>query len=77
MSATDTEPAFPSVCPGYTTQLPEVIEAARAHNYFTKGELTQFCEGQATEALKYAIEIFESANNAIDNWRSSNPEKKS
>ncbi len=47
----------PTVCPGYSTMLPETIEAARAWTYFEKGELTQFIGGGiATDELRERIE---------------------
>jgi len=60
----------PTVCPGYTTQLPEVIEGARARLYWSKGELSAFCDGAPpTDALRYAIEIAESAIADVIEWR--------
>lgn len=42
----------PTACPGYTTQLPEVIEAARAWSYWQKGELSHLTGGKpASEEL--------------------------
>lgn len=64
------------VCPGYACSLPEVIETSWAHSYWEKGELAQWCEGQATPALRDAVGVYaiESANAAA--WESRNPEKR-
>lgn len=74
--STDTEPAFPSVCPGYSTSLPEVIEGAIARSWWKNGELTQFCRGQATEALSGAINVVDNEINAMQVWVAENPLKK-
>lgn len=74
--ATDDEPAFPSVCPGFTTALPEVIETARARAHWTNGELTQFCDGPATQQMLYALETLQSAENLTQRWALDNPIKK-
>ena len=60
---------MPSVCPGYSTSLPETIEIARGRLHWTKGELGQFCAGQATEAMIIGIEIAEAASNEFQIWR--------
>lgn len=74
--ATDDAPAFPSVCPGFTTTLPETIEAARAHLHWTKGELTQFCRGYASEALLIGIEVLSTSSGETMSWIAENPRKK-
>lgn len=74
--ATDDEPAFPSVCPGYSTSLPEVIEAARARAHWEKGELTQFCRGQASDPMLRALEYLHGAVNTVQRWAMENPRKK-
>ena len=75
-AATDEEPAFPSVCPGYTTRLPEVIEIARARLHWSKGAITAFCQGQPRGALLAGIEILEGASNEAQLWAMENPVKK-
>lgn len=74
--ATADEPAFPSVCPGYTTRLPEVIEIARARLHWSKGAITAFCNGQPRSALLVGIEILEGASNEAQQWAIDNPVKK-
>lgn len=66
----------PSVCPGYTTSLPEVIEIARGRLHWSKGSLGQFCRGQASDAMLVGIEILEGASNACQAWCIDNPQKK-
>lgn len=57
----------PTVCPGYTTNLPETIEAARAH--YWKRDLRSFTEGeQPTPALVMAVEIYEGATGECQSW---------
>jgi len=75
-AATDEEPAFPSVCPGYTTRLPEVIEIARAWFHHSKGAIAAFCNGQPRGALLGGIEILDSATNECQAWAMDNPVKK-
>lgn len=60
--------ATPTVCPGYSTNLPEVIEVARARFHWTKGELSAFTHGRATDALMIGIEILEGAVNECQAW---------
>jgi hypothetical protein len=60
---------MPSVCPGYSTTLPEAIEIARGRMHWSKGELGQFCGGQASEAMIIGIEIAEAAGNEFQAWR--------
>jgi hypothetical protein len=58
-----------TVCPGYTTKLPEVIEAARARFHWEKGALGMFCEGELpTELLMRSIEILASASNDCSDY---------
>jgi hypothetical protein len=72
--ATDEKPAFPSVCPGYTTRLPEVIEIARARLHWSKGALR--IDDWSTSPLAFGIEFLESASNECQQWQLDNPEKK-
>lgn len=60
----------PSVCPGYTTQLPEVIEIARARLHWSKGSLAAFCPGEPPSALLIGIEILEGAVCELIDWKS-------
>lgn len=74
--ATDDAPAFPSTCAVFTTNLPEVIEAARAHLHWSKGELSHFTRGPATEALVFGIEAMANATGETISWIAENPRKK-
>jgi hypothetical protein len=58
----------PRTCAGYTTRLPEVIEAARARLHWSKGQLEAFCGGLPTEELVVAIEYVEGAYNACQHY---------
>ena len=59
---------MPSVCAGFSTQLPQVWEAVRAMKHWAKGALREFCGGQPTEAMLMAIEIVESEVNAANSY---------
>jgi hypothetical protein len=65
-----------TMCPGYSTGLPEVIEASRGRLHWSKGNLREFTAGQPTESLMIAIEIIEGASNEMQSWCIKNPEKK-
>jgi hypothetical protein len=54
-----------TVCPGYSTQLPEVIETVRAHRHWSKGAWGVRDLGAP---LTLAIEIFEGAANEFQSW---------
>lgn len=57
----------PTICAGYTTRLPEVIEGARAANW--KGDLPTFCGGAAVpESLVHAADIVEGESFAVSRW---------
>lgn len=59
----------PKVCVGYLTSRPEVIEVARAHRSWSKGQLEHFIGGElATAELMQGIEIFDSAIDALNHW---------
>ncbi len=58
----------PTVCPGYSTNLPEVIETARARLHWSKGELLSFTRGTPSEALTTGIEFLEHAANEAHLW---------
>jgi hypothetical protein len=57
-----------TVCAGYSTNLPEVIEAARGWSHWKNGELTSFARGMPTEALIESIEHFNGAVNECQSW---------
>lgn len=66
----------PTVCPGYSTRLHEVVEVHRGRLHWSKGSLDQFCRGYATEQFLIAIEICEGAINETQSWVMKNPQKK-
>ncbi len=56
-----------SVCPGYTTRLPEVIEAARALTWSKRGGLAPvYGPGRLPQVAIDAIDILESNINAVE-----------
>lgn len=62
---------MPTVCPGYSTSLPEVIEIARARAHWAKGQLEAFCGGEPpTNDLMMGIEILDGAIASVLDWRS-------
>ena len=51
---------LPTVCAGFTTNLPQVVEVSRAHVHRSKGSLQAFCgKDTPTEQIVAAIEILE------------------
>lgn len=66
----------PTVCPGYSTNLPETIEIARARLHWSKGSLRDFCGERPDESLLMGIEILEGASNECQAWCMENPVKK-
>lgn len=64
---------LPTVCPGYTTKLPQVIEIARAHRHWKNGQLGMFAP-DVSEALLFGIEIIDSEINAAQSFEMT-PEK--
>lgn len=59
-------PADLKTCPGFTTLLPEVTEAARARRHWTHGELRSFCHGQPCDEIMMAVEILDGAASALE-----------
>lgn len=58
-----------SVCPGYSTKLPEVIEAAAAYQHWEKGTLDHRFRGyELTERLMDALEILGANVGAVQSW---------
>lgn len=57
----------PTVCPGFSTALPEVIEIARARLHWSKGSLRDFTRSPS-EALLIGIEVLEGASNEAQSW---------
>jgi len=61
----------PTACPGYTTNLPEVIEIARARFHWERGGLTSIGVTDWQDSpLAIGIEILEGASCEFGNWRS-------
>lgn len=66
----------PTVCPGYTTRLPEVIEASRARLHWSKGSLREYLgDSSPTELLMDAIVTLEVEANDAERWSIDNPVK--
>jgi hypothetical protein len=58
---------IPSVCPGYSTRLPAVREAARGAFWSEKGQLQlRYPDEPVTELLMDAIEIYQVASQKAD-----------
>jgi hypothetical protein len=71
------ETGEPSQCPGYLTNLPEVIEVARARFHWSKGGLLSIgVTDWQNDPLVTCIEILEGATNEADRWAFDNPVKK-
>lgn len=67
----------PLVCPGFACGLPEVIEASDAHMFWSKGQLTEHCDGKAaTHALRFAIKVLETENAKVQAWTVAEQERK-
>lgn len=68
-------PGESKTCPGFSCSLPEVIETTWASYFLDKGELTQFCEGQASPQMLDALIAYAASKAAADEWDHKNPEK--
>lgn len=56
-----------TVCPGYTTTLPQVIEASRALSWRQDGQLSDFYDGERlTDAVRDAMDIMASEVKAVE-----------
>lgn len=66
----------PATCPGYTCNLPEVIEIARARLHWSKGALDTFVGDPVPDEMLLGIEVLEGAQNEADAWAMANPVKK-
>jgi hypothetical protein len=51
----------PTVCVGYTTNLPEVNETSLARLHWSKGAVDAYAQGEPSEALLDSIVILEGA----------------
>lgn len=58
-----------TTCAGYTTKLPEVMEASRASHWLKRGDLRAFLDDeQPNEHLVDAIDIYDGAASQKDNY---------
>ena len=55
-----------TLCPGYTTNLPEVVEVVRGRLHWSKGSLPVFCV--PNELIVEGIEILEGSTNGMQVW---------
>lgn len=63
----------PTVCPGFSTSLPETIEIVRAHTHWsTGGGLRDFAD-EPTEALKFGVEVVHGSVNECQRWAFDHP----
>lgn len=69
-----TGPAL-TACPGYTTKLPEVTDAAETRFYLRNGSLSSLIRGELTENMRASIAILECAESDVTRWALKNPEK--
>lgn len=70
------EGIYPTTCPGYTTKLPEVSEAARARFHHEHGALVAFCDGEhPTELLVQGVETLSLAVSECTDWCIENPKE--
>ncbi len=58
----------PTVCPGYTTSLPEVIETAILRRHWEKGCVAAACGGEPTEEQLMAILIIDGVFADVKHW---------
>jgi len=66
----------PSVCPGYSCGLPEVIEASHARMHWQKGELVSFTRKPPRPELMTAITILELESNRAEGWEARQKQRK-
>jgi hypothetical protein len=58
---------LPTVCPGYSTSLPEVLEIRRAHRHWSNGSLTAFAK-EPSEGLLIGIEVYDAEINSVQHY---------
>lgn len=56
------------LCAGYVCNLPEVIEVARAHMHWSKGQIESYCGGMPNEHMLTAIEVLEMSVADLKHW---------
>lgn len=59
----------PTVCAGYTTSLPEVLEATKARVHWKMGQLGEYLGERAQPELLDSVLILEAEVNSVDVWR--------
>ena len=58
----------PTVCPGYLSKLPEVIETSRLRAHWKVGAIVPACEGAPTKQQMDAILILDGECSAMEVW---------
>lgn len=58
----------PTVCVGYSTKLPEVIETSEARFYLKSGSLSALIKGPMSDSLRTGIRLLENADTEASNW---------
>lgn len=67
---------LPVICAGYTTRLPEVQEAVRAHGWAARGQLDVFLGGErANENLLAYVDILDAELAAVKSWAMTSTEE--
>jgi hypothetical protein len=64
-----------TVCAGYTTNLPEVVETSKAHALAKLGALDAFCGGPPTPEMLESILILDGAYSDVRTWLLARPAK--
>lgn len=68
----------PTICPGYSIRLPEVLEVARARAWRKDGQLRELYDGKPlTDLLKFYIDMMGAAEKDAENHRYRQIRKKS
>lgn len=67
----------PTVCPGYSCKLPEVVEAARLHMHWSKSNLAVALgdAGPLTETMRDAIETVATESSRVERWLIKHPKE--
>ena len=61
----------PTVCAGYSCNLPEVVETAGVHPHWEKGSIVAACGGeQPTEEMLVAVTLLNVACSEVKHWAS-------
>lgn len=65
-----------TICPGYTTTLPEVIDAIANYHHYETGQITEACGGPPAPSLLHVISILKGAVLSKDAYRMREQAKK-